>query len=72
MERALGDTIISGVPTTIDYHKLILQHEQFRKGNVNTGFLPKYQDELSEPPRSSQEPRKNIVTSAMKKKKVNA
>lgn len=72
MERALGDTIISGVPTTIDYHKLILQHEQFRKGNVDTGFIPKYQDELSEPPRSSEEPRKNIVTSAMKKKKVNA
>jgi acetyl-CoA carboxylase biotin carboxylase subunit len=72
MERALGDTIISGVPTTIDYHKLILQHEQFRRGNVDTGFIPKYQDELTEPPRQIQEPRKNIVKSAMKKKKLNA
>jgi len=37
MDRALGDTIITGVPTTIPYHKLILDHAEFKKGNVDTG-----------------------------------
>ena len=69
MERALGDTVISGVPTTIDYHKLIMDHNEFKKGNVDTGFIPKYGDELSEPPKSSEEPRKKIVQTALAKKK---
>uniref|UniRef100_A0A7S2YU63 Biotin carboxylation domain-containing protein n=1 Tax=Chloropicon laureae TaxID=464258 RepID=A0A7S2YU63_9CHLO len=61
MERALGDTVISGVPTTIDYHKLILDHPQFKSGNVDTGFIPKYQEDLREPPTRAAEPRKTIV-----------
>ena len=69
MERALGDTVISGVPTTIDYHKLIMDHNEFKKGNVDTGFIPKYGDELSEPPKSNEEPRKKIVQTALAKKK---
>mmetsp|Transcript_340 Transcript_340/g.630 ORF Transcript_340/g.630 Transcript_340/m.630 type:complete len:549 (+) Transcript_340:92-1738(+) len=51
MQRALGDTIISGVPTTIPYHKNILLTDAFRQGDVDTGFIQKYQEELSEPPR---------------------
>ncbi|UPQ97946.1 biotin carboxylase subunit of acetyl-CoA carboxylase [Chloropicon primus] len=54
MDRALGDMVISGVPTTIDYHKLILAHREFKAGNVDTGFIPKYQDELSIPPEAAQ------------------
>ena len=68
MNRALGDTVISGVPTTIDYHKLILDHPEFNKGNVDTGFIPKYQDDLNNPPSVSKDPRKMIV----KKHKVKA
>lgn len=50
MQRALGDTVISGVPTTIPYHKNILLTDAFRQGDVDTGFIQKYQEELSEPP----------------------
>lgn len=50
MKRALDETVIAGVPTTIPYHKLILDNPDFRKGDVDTGFIAKHQDELSTPP----------------------
>lgn len=40
MKRALSETVISGVPTTIDYHQLILDTKDFRDGNVDTGAPP--------------------------------
>ncbi|KAK9097679.1 hypothetical protein Syun_024724 [Stephania yunnanensis] len=49
MKRALDDTVITGVPTTIEYHKLILDIEDFRNGNVDTAFIPKHESELAEP-----------------------
>nr|ASZ00182.1 biotin carboxylase subunit 1 [California macrophylla] len=49
MKRALEDTTITGVPTTINYHKLILDIEDFREGKVDTAFIPKHEDELREP-----------------------
>uniref|UniRef100_A0A2N9G0S9 biotin carboxylase n=1 Tax=Fagus sylvatica TaxID=28930 RepID=A0A2N9G0S9_FAGSY len=47
MKRALDDTIITGVPTTIEYHKLILDVEDFRNGKVDTAFIPKHEEELA-------------------------
>ncbi|KAL8100615.1 hypothetical protein AgCh_032757 [Apium graveolens] len=47
MKRALDDTIIVGVPTTIEYHKLILEVEDFKNGKVDTAFIPKHEDELA-------------------------
>ncbi|KAF3336901.1 biotin carboxylase 2 [Carex littledalei] len=49
MKRALSDTIIKGIPTTIDYHKLILDVEDFRTGKVDTAFIPKHEEELKPP-----------------------
>ncbi|CDP18455.1 unnamed protein product [Coffea canephora] len=49
MKRALDDTVITGVPTTIDYHKLILDIEDFRNGKVDTAFIPKHEQELAAP-----------------------
>ncbi|KAF9615485.1 hypothetical protein IFM89_023854 [Coptis chinensis] len=49
MKRALNDTIITGVPTTIEYHKLILEIEDFKNGKVDTAFIPKHEKELAEP-----------------------
>ncbi|KAH9624571.1 hypothetical protein KSS87_003903 [Heliosperma pusillum] len=49
MKRALEDTIITGVPTTIEYHKLILDVEDFKNGKVDTAFIPKHEQELAEP-----------------------
>ncbi|KAG0584331.1 hypothetical protein M758_3G203100 [Ceratodon purpureus] len=50
MKRALNDTIITGVPTTIDYHKLILNVQDFKDGKVDTAFIPKHEEELQAPP----------------------
>ncbi|TQD84977.1 hypothetical protein C1H46_029493 [Malus baccata] len=49
MKRALDDTTITGVPTTIEYHKLILDIEDFKNGKVDTAFIPKHEDELQAP-----------------------
>ncbi|KAL6543938.1 hypothetical protein OROGR_010435 [Orobanche gracilis] len=49
MKRALNDTIITGVPTTIDYHKIILDIEDFKNGKVDTAFIPKHEQELAAP-----------------------
>uniref|UniRef100_A0A7S3RAH6 Biotin carboxylase n=1 Tax=Dunaliella tertiolecta TaxID=3047 RepID=A0A7S3RAH6_DUNTE len=50
MIRALDETVISGVPTTSGYHKLIMQHEAFRSGEIDTGFIPTYANDLQVPP----------------------
>lgn len=53
MLRALDETVITGVPTTGPFHKLILNHPAFRSGDVDTGFIPKYQADLTTPPPTS-------------------
>jgi acetyl-CoA carboxylase biotin carboxylase subunit len=50
---ALDETVITGVPTTGPFHKLILNHHAFKEGKVDTGFIPKYIDELKTPPPTS-------------------
>jgi pyruvate carboxylase subunit A len=37
--RALDDTIIAGVPTTMPFYQEILRHPDFRSGHFDTGFL---------------------------------
>lgn len=49
MKRALGECIISGVPTTIPYHLLIMDVEEFKQGIVDTGFIIKHAEKLVEP-----------------------
>jgi len=39
MLRALDEFVVEGVFTTIPLHKAILNHEQFRSGNLSTKFL---------------------------------
>lgn len=56
MLRALNDTIITGIPTTIDYHKLILEIQDFKDGKVDTAFIPKHEEELASPSASVQLP----------------
>ena len=36
---ALDEFIIEGVPTTIDFHKKILQHPDFISGDFSTSFI---------------------------------
>lgn len=42
--------MIAGVPTTVPYHLLILDNEAFVRGDVDTGFIVKHGDTLTEPP----------------------
>lgn len=39
MKRALRECAITGVPTTIDFHRRILDHPEFLAGNVYTNFI---------------------------------
>jgi acetyl-CoA carboxylase biotin carboxylase subunit len=41
MKFALEDFIVEGIPTTIEYHKKILNHPDFISGNFDTGFIQK-------------------------------
>jgi len=41
MKFALEDFIIEGIPTTIEFHKNILNHPDFVSGNFDTGFIQK-------------------------------
>ena len=50
MKRALNELVISGVPTTTQYHEMILEIDDFVNGNVDTGFIPKHADQLTDPP----------------------
>lgn len=59
MKRALNDTIIQGIPTTMDYHKLILDIQDFKDGNIDTAFIVKHEEELSTPPPP---PKKKSIT----------
>ncbi|KAG8382605.1 hypothetical protein BUALT_Bualt05G0094900 [Buddleja alternifolia] len=40
-------TSFISVPTTIEYHKLILEVEDFKNGKVDTAFIPKHEQELA-------------------------
>ncbi len=39
MERALEETYIEGVPTTIPFHLKVMRSEKFRKGDISTAFI---------------------------------
>ncbi len=41
MRRALGEFVIDGIASNIDFHFEILNHQDFCAGNYNTGFLNK-------------------------------
>jgi acetyl-CoA carboxylase biotin carboxylase subunit len=42
MKRALRECAITGVPTTISFHRQILEHPEFLAGNVYTNFVDQY------------------------------
>jgi acetyl-CoA carboxylase biotin carboxylase subunit len=42
MRSALGELIIEGVETNVDFQFDILSHEAYRDGDVDTDFIPKY------------------------------
>jgi acetyl-CoA carboxylase biotin carboxylase subunit len=45
MLRALGEFIVEPIKTTVDFHRLVLAHPDFRKGKYSTHFVEKYFNE---------------------------
>ena len=42
MKRSLDEFVIEGVPTTIPFHRAILNDKHFYEGNYNTSFLENF------------------------------
>jgi pyruvate carboxylase subunit A len=43
MDRALDELVLEGeLKTNIPFHRMILKHEAFRKGDMNTGFITRH------------------------------
>ncbi|MDR1769722.1 MAG: acetyl-CoA carboxylase biotin carboxylase subunit [Hungatella sp.] len=42
MRSALGELIIEGIETNVDFQFDILSHDAYRSGDVDTDFIPKY------------------------------
>ena len=48
MRSALGELIVQGVKTNLDYQYEILNDEQYVQGNVDTGFIERFQEKLEQ------------------------
>lgn len=44
MERALDETVLTGVNHTIPFHREIMADERFQNAEVHTGFIPEFFD----------------------------
>ena len=42
MERALRETVITGIAHTIPFHRELVGDERFKRGEVHTGFIPEF------------------------------
>ncbi|HVL26142.1 MAG TPA: acetyl-CoA carboxylase biotin carboxylase subunit [Thermomicrobiales bacterium] len=46
MERALRETVLTGVTHTIPFHREILADDAFQRGDVHTGFIPELMERI--------------------------
>jgi len=42
MRRALTETVVEGIDTTLAFHLEVLADEKFRKGEIHTGYLEEF------------------------------
>ena len=42
MRSALGELIIEGIDTNVDFQYEIINHPAFQSGETDTGFIPQY------------------------------
>jgi acetyl-CoA carboxylase biotin carboxylase subunit len=47
MERALEELVIEGIETSVPFHRKVLQHPRFRKGDFSTSFVDELLSEQS-------------------------
>ena len=59
LDAALSETRIGGLANNINFVRTCLQHEEFRRGNVYTDFIPDYEADLL--PKTRQRSERSIV-----------
>ena len=47
MARALEEIRIDGLATSVSFHRKVMDHEAFRRGELHTGFLEEHPDLMS-------------------------
>jgi acetyl-CoA carboxylase biotin carboxylase subunit len=50
MSRALSETVIGGIETTIPFYRFVLNHPTYRAGRLNTGMIADFVEELGTGP----------------------
>jgi acetyl/propionyl-CoA carboxylase alpha subunit len=63
--EALRETVLLGTITNTAYLERVLAHPQFRAGNLHTGFLDEYADDLKPLPPTAEEQRILIAAGAL-------
>ncbi len=61
MERALAETIITGVTHTAPFHRLLVADPAFRRGEVHTGFIAEFLDRHRAATRREHEPSSTML-----------
>ena len=49
MARALAETTVEGVPTTLPFHRALMDHPAFRRGETTTAFLTDFPEVIPAP-----------------------
>jgi acetyl/propionyl-CoA carboxylase alpha subunit len=62
-QKAIADTLILGITTNIDYLARIIAHPAFAAGQIHTGFISQYSDDLN-PPALTKEQRHLLLAAA--------
>lgn len=61
--KAITDTLILGITTNVDFLARIISHPAFAAGQIHTGFIIKYKDDLN-PPALTKEQRNLLLAAA--------
>ena len=50
MERALAETVITGIAQTVPFHRRLVRDEAFKRADLHTGFIADHLHRLVPPP----------------------
>ncbi|MGW8186610.1 MAG: acetyl-CoA carboxylase biotin carboxylase subunit [Desulfobacterales bacterium] len=62
--QALNETLVLGTATNTDFLKRILSHSVFTAGQIDTGFIPQYREDLK-PPELTRDQRDLLLAAAV-------
>jgi acetyl-CoA carboxylase biotin carboxylase subunit len=54
MRRALGEYHVGGIKTNLAFHRRVMRHAAFLRGEYDTGFIERYKADLLQPPPDEQ------------------